>query len=126
MSTQTLPTPPAPWPSKWRDLFILEGQQYWFVCQWNDRDGFWYLTVGASDLTTQAQGVTLNLGTDKLEYFKYGSVPPGFLDVIDTSGKYIEPTRQDMGSRVVIQYTDSTDQDPNDRELFPMTSSPPS
>jgi hypothetical protein len=122
MSTQTLVTPTAPWPPKWRTSYVLEGSVYWLQFAWNDRDGFWYLAIGGSDLVTQAQGVTLNIGTDKLRPFKYGNIPPGRFDVVDTSGLYTEPTRNDMGARVLLQYTDAVDVVPVSRELFPMTS----
>lgn len=126
MTTQTLTTPPSPWPSKWRNSYELDGSVYWFLVTWNDRDGYWYLAVGSSALVSQAQGVTLHLGTDKLRPFKYGEIPPGRLDVVDTSGKFIEPTREDMGNRVLLKYTDFEEVVPASRELFPFVSTPPS
>lgn len=126
MTTQTLTTPAAPWPSKWRNSYNLDGRIYWFHVTYNDRDGFWYLAVGSSNLVSQVQGVTLNIGTDKLRPAKYGEIPPGRLDVVDTNGRFIEPTRADMGTRVILQYTDFEEVVPGSRELFPMTSSPPS
>ena len=126
MSTQTLVTPPNGWPAKWRTAYTLEGAVYNFEFRWNDRDGFWYMSVGGADFVTSAQGVTLNIGTDKLRPYKYGNIPPGRFDVHDTSGLYAEPTLADMGIRVVLRYTDSDDLEPGSRELFPMTSSPPS
>ena len=126
MTTQTLVTPPSPWPYKWTSPYTLEGVVYHFQFRWNDRDGFWYLSVGSSNLISQAQGVTLLLGTDKLRPYKYGVIPPGRLDVVDTSGLYVEPSRDDMGTRVLLQYTDFVEVVPASRELFPMTSSPPS
>ena len=126
MTTQTLDTPAAPWPYQWLRSFTLDGEVYWFSAKWNDRDGFWYLSVGSSNLVSQAEGVPLLLGTDKLRPFKYGVVPQGRLDVVDTSGKFIEPTRADMGSRVIVQYTDFVEVVPGSRELFPANSSPPS
>ena len=126
MTTQTLVTPVGEWPYGWTSPYTLEGVVYKFQFRWNDRDGFWYLSVGSSNAVSQAQGVTLNLGTDKLRPYKYGVIPPGRLDVVDTSGLYVEPTRADMGTRVILQYTDFVAVDPGSRELFPMTSSPPS
>lgn len=126
MTTKTLTTPAAPWPSKWRNSYELDGQVYWFHVNYNDRDGFWYLAVGSADLVSQVQSVTLNIGTDKLRPAKYGLIPPGRLDVFDTSGGFIEPTRTDMGSRVILQYTDFEEVVPSSRELFPMNSIPPS
>ena len=126
MTTQTLLTPTDGWPSKWRTAYTLEGIVYNFEFRWNDRDGFWYMSVGGADFVTSAQGVTLNIGTDKLRPFKYGNIPPGRFDVVDTDGLFVEPLREDMGIRVILQYTDSVVIDPASRELFPMTSSPPS
>jgi hypothetical protein len=126
MTTQTLDTPTAPWPYQWLRSFTLEGEVYWFSAKWNDRDGFWYLAVGSSNLVSQAQGVPLLLATDILRSFKYGVIPPGRLDVIDTSGLYVEPSREDMGTRVLIQYTDFVEVVPASRELFPAESPPPS
>jgi hypothetical protein len=126
MATQTLPTPTDGWASKWRTSYTLEGVVYWFEFRWNDRDGFWYMSVGGADFVTSAQGVTLNIGTDKLRPYRYGNIPPGRFDVVDTGGRYTEPTRADMGIRVILQYTDVIDLQPGSRELFPMTSSPPS
>ena len=126
MTTQLLPTPAAPWPYKWAAVYTLEGVGYQFQFEWNDRDGFWYLTVGGPDQTTQAQGITMHVGTDKLEHFKYAEVPPGSLDVVDTSGKYIEPTRNDMGDRVLLYYTDFVAPEFEDRQVFPVRSTPPS
>ena len=126
MTTQTLVTPAGEWPYGWTSPYTLEGVVYRFQFRWNDRDGFWYLSVGSSNLVSQAQGVTLNRGTDKLRPYKYGVIPPGRLDVVDTSGLFVEPTRADMGTRVILQYTDFEAVEPGSRELFPMTSSPPS
>lgn len=126
MATQTLDTPTAPWPFQWIRPYTLEGRVYWFNAKWNDRDGFWYLSVGSSNLISQAQGVSLLLGTDKLRPYKYGVIPPGRLDVVDTSGLYVEPTREDMGTRVLLQYTDFEEVVPASRELFPAVSNPPS
>ena len=125
MATQILPTPEAPWPSKWAATYTLDGGTYRFQLTWNDRDGFWYLAVGGADLTTQAQGITLNIGTDKLEASKYNDVPPGSLDVFDSSGKFDEPTRDDMGVRVFLRYTDYVEPEFEDREVFPVKSTGP-
>jgi hypothetical protein len=126
MTARVLPTPAAPWPYKWTASYTLEGVNYQLQFNWNDRDGFWYLSVGAPDLSTQAQGIALRLGTDKLEHFKYADVPPGRLDVVDTSGRFVEPTRADMGARVLLYYTDYVAPEFEDRQLFPVRSSPPS
>lgn len=120
MATQTLAMPAAPWPDKWSHRYVLEGRTYWFDVTYNDRDGFWYLAVGGSDRSTQVQGLTLNIGTDKLRPYKYADVPPGRLDVVDANGGFVEPGLDDMGSRVVLRYTDSEELELESRELNPV------
>jgi hypothetical protein len=122
MTTRTLKTPLAPWPSKWRNAYSLEGRTYWMQFAWNDRDGFWYMTIASNNMEVQAEGITMNIGTDKLEPFKYADVPQGRLDVVDTDGRFVEPSRTDMGTRVVLQYTDFVAVEVEGRELFPFIS----
>lgn len=124
MATQDLPTHSVPWPAKWIRRYVLDGRTYWFNFEQNDRDGFWYLAVGGSERDTQVQGLTLNIGTDKLRPYKYANVPQGSFDVVDSNGGFVEPGYDDMGSRVVLRYTDFEETTLSSRELFPEVSEP--
>lgn len=67
--------------------------------------GAWWLDLFRADGTALVLGVKLALGRDKLRRFAYiDGMPAGMLHVVDSSGTHVEPGRDDLGGRVVLQY----------------------
>jgi len=84
--------------------YQLEGVFYRFFYLWNRRAGAWYLDMGNDEHVSQVRGVKLNLGIDKLEAFKTKNVPPGSLNIVDSSETHTEPTLESFGSTVLVEY----------------------
>lgn len=111
--------PPVPVPFFWVTRYELDSRRYWFQYSYNDRNGFWFLSIGGESRVTQVNGVKLNIGTDKLRPYKYADVPQGTLDVVDLDTQTVEPRIADFGLRVVLKYTEPEEIVIPSRETFP-------
>lgn len=68
-------------------------------------DGAWWLDIFRADGTALITGLKLALGRNKLARFAYrDGMPLGDIHVVDSSGFDIEPGRDELGARVVVQY----------------------
>jgi hypothetical protein len=106
MAKIILPTPPRG-VYRWLLRYQLEAVFYRFLFRWNTRDAYWYLDVGSDINVSQVRGIKLNLGIDKLYKHKTSIVPPGSLDVVDSTNTDTQPTLSSFGGRVLLTYTDS-------------------
>ena len=86
----------------------LEGVSYRFELRWNARAGAWWITV----LTSDDQPIVSRkvvVGFPLFDRYRDSRLPPGGLEAIDTTGAGLEPGLTDLGSRVLLLYTDSAD-----------------
>lgn len=68
-------------------------------------DGAWWLNMFRADGTVLLAGLKLSLGRNKFARFHYrAGMPKGELHVVDSSGFGVEPGRDELGARVVVQY----------------------
>lgn len=108
MATHIIPTPPV---GRYRWLLRreFEGTFYRLMFRWNVRAGAWVVDFGNDSNIAQVRGMKMNLRQDILGPYKHKEVPPGTLSVVDSSGEDREPTLEDFGGRVMLEYTDSED-----------------
>lgn len=87
----------------------LEGTTFGFELKWNSRDEAWYLTVRAADDTIVLAGLKLVVRHPLLSRYRRLGLPKGELEAVDTTGKDAEAGLNDLGVRVLLLYTPSTD-----------------
>jgi hypothetical protein len=86
----------------------LDGLFYRLQVQWNTREGFWSLSISASDGRLLLGHQRITLLVDMLRSHVSEDIPPGALVAVDTSGQDIEPERDDLGNgRVKLVYLSS-------------------
>lgn len=87
----------------------LEGSTFLFTFRWNDRAGAWFMTVGneAGDIFLADRKVVLRFPL--LLRSVDARLPKGELLAVDTAGSDVEPGLADLGDRVILTYTPSTD-----------------
>jgi hypothetical protein len=88
----------------------LDGVSYTLEWRWNWRDAGWYLTLGDGEGNPMAQNLRVVLNT-ALNATGFGRQewPPGILFALDTSGKDVDATLDDLGSRVKVYYAEAAD-----------------
>lgn len=86
----------------------LEGASYTFELRWNDRDGFWFLSLSSRSGEQLVTGRKVVLGANILGRATDPRLPPGAVLAIDTTGQDQEAGRDDLGGRVQLVYVEST------------------
>lgn len=88
----------------------LDGVAFTFTFTWNRRDSAWYLRLGNGEDNPLAQGIRVVLRSSLLGIGKpIEGFPQGVLYAVDTTGQDIEPTQEDLGSRVRIYFFNAAD-----------------
>ena len=86
----------------------LEGRSYTIDVRWSDRASLWFFSLfdATGALLASNRAIVLNSriegnGVDSRK-------PPGPFLAIDTGGSGIDPGHDDLGSRVLVVYIEST------------------
>jgi len=87
----------------------LEGRRYGFGFHFNARMGKWIFDVNQDDGTPIVSGIPVYVGTLPLARYRNELLPPGNILFIDTAGGNVDPSEDDLGSRVSMMYIDSTE-----------------
>lgn len=82
----------------------LFGVVYVFDVSWNAVDGAWYMDILTDAQVVVASGIKLALGAAIGARLRDPAAPPGFFFVVDTSGKGVDATFDDMGTRVRVRF----------------------
>lgn len=83
----------------------LDGVEYLFKFDWNDRENRWYLSLFAVDETPLAAGIKVVANWPLLRRFTGENMPPGVLVAVDLSAERGEsPTYTELGIRVKLLY----------------------
>lgn len=90
----------------------LENQTYRLEFRWNVRDSSWYMGILASDDSHLAAPKRIASGRPLFWRSQDPALPPGLFFPVDSTGGDVDPALQDLGSRVVLLYVDSTGPDP--------------
>jgi len=87
-----------------RQLVELEGSTYAIETDWNDRDQAWFCSIYTNEGTALITGYRLVIGALPIRRVVGDTRPPGEIQVVDTAGGYVDPGRDDLGSRVILLY----------------------
>jgi hypothetical protein len=111
MATLNLPVPPKlPDESlvrRFQYSILLDDVTFQILLHWNSRDSSWTLDLFDAGGTAIVNGFGLRLGTDLLAPFRGYDIPAGTLQMVDTSATGTEATRDDLGTRVLLQYVEA-------------------
>lgn len=89
----------------------LDGSEYIFAFDWNDREGRWYLSISTVDGLPLALGIKLVANWPLLRRFTDSRLPPGHLIAADISSQAGEsPAYAELGARVKLMYFPVTSQ----------------
>ena len=86
----------------------LEGVNYFFSFEWNERGQFWTMDILDQDQNYLVAGVRMVNGVDLLSRFKNTKLPLGILSIFDTSSKGRDPSFFNFGTEVILFYREST------------------
>ncbi|MBU6427984.1 MAG: hypothetical protein KGR26_03150 [Cyanobacteria bacterium REEB65] len=84
----------------------LSGGVYRFGLFWNTRGQFWSLDIFDQTDKALATGLKLVADWELISGLGNSALPPGFLYCVDTSGRGLDPTESDLGTRVILLYDD--------------------
>jgi hypothetical protein len=85
----------------------LESTDYFFVIQWNERSAFWTLDIYTAGKALVKGGMVLRAGYSLLDQYSDELLPPGKIKMIDQNGGGVDPSYDDLGTRVVMLYEPS-------------------
>lgn len=94
--------------SEFYDLDVdLDGRAYRFELRWNPRAASWFITTydATGELLVGPRRIVL--GANLLGRGIDDRLPPGELLAVDTSSDGTDPTRDDLGTRVVLVYAEA-------------------
>lgn len=91
----------------------LDGRRYRFVARWNERapnrdaagnetEGAWFLSIFDEAGRALICGVRVSTGVPLARWLRHPLTQAGCIIAADTSGKYVDPSRYDLGARVKI------------------------
>ncbi len=87
----------------------LDGVTYELELLWVERSPGWYLSISLDDGTRLLSCRRLVLGAFITRRFKDPRLPKGDFTLLDTTGQDIEAGLYDLGSRVLLLYTEGAD-----------------
>ncbi len=83
----------------------LDGEEYLFKLDWNDRENRWYLSLFTIAEEPLALGIKVVANCSLLRRFTGSNMPPGALFAVDMSPLAGEsPTYSELGDRVKLLY----------------------
>lgn len=100
----------TPGESDQRQSVTLDGVVFGLRFRWNARGAVWILEVRDAAGAALALGVVVRVGHPLLTpRGNRPGLPAGDFMAVDTSGAYRDPTLDDFGTRVEIQYADASE-----------------
>ncbi len=85
----------------------LEDVQLVLRFDWVIRIARWSMSIFDDSESPILLGVTLNVNNELLERFEIPALPPGKMLLYDTSGRWLECGRNDLGDRCKLFYETS-------------------
>jgi hypothetical protein len=82
----------------------IDSITYLFEIQWNTRNEQWCLIVKNEAGDVLVGSVPLLVNYSLLGRFKLNTLPQGVLFLFDTSGRYADPAKADLGNRCILLY----------------------
>lgn len=100
----------TPGESDQRQRVTLDGVVFGLRLRWNARAAAWVLEVYDAAGDALALGVTVRVGHPLLTpRGNRPGLPAGDIMAVDTTGAYRDPTLDDLGTRVELQYADASE-----------------
>ena len=87
----------------------LEGLTYGFEFHYNGRMQKWVFDLTQEDGTPILQSTPVYVNQLPLQRFQTELKPPGEILFLDTSGANLDPTEDDLGTRVLMMYIESVE-----------------
>lgn len=87
----------------------LEGQTYGFTFRFNGRMQKWVFDLTTEDGTPIIESNPVYINQLPLRRYQTPLKPPGNLIFIDTSSSKLDPTQDDLGTRVLFMYIESSE-----------------
>jgi hypothetical protein len=87
----------------------LEGATFTFEFRWNSYGEFWVFDLSDSNGDLLLAGRRVTVRTPLLGRFKDTRMPAGELMAFDTAGGDVDPTLEDLGTRVAMVYLTADD-----------------
>jgi len=89
-----------------KERVSLDGVAYQLFFNWNVRGEFWTVTFAQTDDTVLAGAIKLVIGIELIGQYPDRGLPPGELEVIDTTGTIDRPGLYDFyDGNVYLRYT---------------------
>ena len=85
----------------------LDGTTYVFELRFNPRDGGWFFSVATPEGEPLVSGVRLSTSVPLLRRFVDRRLPQGVLFAVDTAGAGADAGESDLGSRIVVLYSEA-------------------
>lgn len=86
---------------------ILESVELVLRFDWNGRDSRWQLSISDAKEEPLIMGLALNINTELIHRYEMSELPAGRLALYDTSGKFLEAGRDDLGGRCKLLYMEN-------------------
>ena len=87
----------------------LEDVNYILRIRYNKRMQDWYVDIFDTNQNALVRGRRAVLDWELLSQHKHRGTPPGFMSFFDSNRTQTSATRNDLGTRVLLLYTDSVD-----------------
>lgn len=107
MADFVIPTSTDPDAPFYDQVTALGGSDYLLSLRWNDRAGAWAFSIATAAGDPILTGVPVLPGLPLWFGARDSRLPPGDLYVVDRQGGQFPPGLEDLGSRVVLLYSDS-------------------
>lgn len=103
MSVRAIPTMYDGTPFYDFDL-LLDGENYTFEFQWNERDKSWYFSIFSANGARLTAGIRVVLRWPLLHRFGLKDAPPGEIVLVDVDKSGVEAGLYDLGNRTILTY----------------------
>ena len=93
----------------WSEVTVsLDGSVYLLAFRWNTREGAWFMDISDANGDLLKPGIKLvcDWPLTSLRDTDPG-LPPGMLSVFDQGGAQVDPTLDDLGTRVLLLYEEA-------------------
>lgn len=106
MANFVIPTSTDPEVPFYDQVTALGGSDYRLALRWNARNGTWAFSIATAGGDMILEGIPCLPGLPLWFGILDSRLPPGDLYVIDRQGGQAAPGLHDLGSRVVLLYSD--------------------
>lgn len=86
----------------------IDGVLYRFIVRWNDLAEAWFLDIYDDNNAPLILSVRVSTGVPLARWLRHPLTTRGILLAVDTGGRFVDPGRYDLGTRVIlVHYTEA-------------------